>query len=313
MVEDKPKGLIVTHGPHIRSRDNIRRIMTDVLLALMPVSLASAYFFGWRAVLLMVVSVIVAMVTEAFAVHGRSAFKLLAQPAKLYSDGSAAVTGLILAHIVTPMLPIWMIVVGSALAILIGKQVYGGLGQNVFNPALVGRVILFVAFPAAMGQKWMLLADAATGATPLVNRSTSYFDLFIGRIGGCLGETSVLAILVGAAYLLWRGHIGWRIPVAYLGTTAVLSALLGADPVYALLAGGVVYGAFFMATDMVTTPVTKLGRLVFGLGCGIITVVIRELGALPEGVMFSILVMNATTPIIDRLTKPRVFGGGTSA
>lgn len=303
--------LIVTHGPHFKTTTTTRRIMTDVLIALLPVSIASVIHFGLPALVLMLVGTFFAMATEVMARYGREGFKYLFKPTYLYGDGSAAVTGLILAHIVTPALPLWMVAIGSIIAILIGKQVYGGIGQNIFNPALVGRAVLFASFPLQMS-KW-IHPDGVAGATPLVTGESSYLQLFTGQIGGCLGETSALAILLGALYLFYRGHIKWQTPVAYLGSTAILSYLLGTDPLFAVLAGGVAYGAFFMATDMTTTPITRNGQFTFGLGCGIITVIIREFGGFPEGVMFSILLMNALTPLIDRIVKPKIFGGEASA
>lgn len=299
--------LVVTHSPHLKTKNSTKRIMTDVLIALIPVSISGILTFGLNAVLLMAACMLSAMLTEAILKNG---FKGLT-PKTIYGDGSAAITGLILAQVITPLLPLWMAMLGSALAIYIGKHVFGGVGQNPFNPALVGRAILLAAFPVFMS-KWQMV-DAVAKATPLVTGSTNYLQLFLGNYGGCLGETSVLAILLGGLYLVYRGHITPHIPVSYLATTAVFSAALGIDPIFAILAGGVAYGAVFMATDMVTTPMTKKGQLIFGVGCGVITVIIREFGALPEGVMYSILIMNAFTPLIDKLVKPSLFGGAKRA
>ncbi len=299
--------LVVTHSPHLRTKDSTQRIMKDVLIALIPVSISGILTFGLDALVLMLGCMVSAMLTEALLKNG---FKGLTGK-KIFGDGSAAITGLILAQVITPLLPLWMAMLGSALAIFIGKHVFGGIGQNPFNPALVGRAILFTAFPVYMS-KWQLV-DTVSTATPLVAGSSDYLRLFIGNYGGCLGETSVLAILLGALFLLYRGHISWHIPVAYLATTAALSVAFGVDPIFAVMAGGVAYGAVFMATDMVTSPITKTGQLVFGVGCGLITVIIREMGALPEGVMFSILIMNALTPLIDKVVKPHLFGGVKNA
>lgn len=304
--------LVVTHSPHIKTPDTTKRIMTDVLIALIPASISAVVNFGWRAFLLMAVSILAAMLTESILKNYKHGLGHALQPGNIFGDGSSAVTGLILAHILTPLLPLWMAVIGAFLAIFVGKHVFGGIGQNSFNPALVGRAALLAAFPLYMTQ-WILPIDSLAGATSLVTGEGSYLMLFLGRIGGCIGETSALAIILGGLYLLYRGHISWHIPTAYLGSTALISALLGTDPLFAVLAGGVAYGAIFMATDMVTTPMTPKGQLVFGLGCGLITVIIREFGGLPEGVMYSILIMNALTPLIDKFMQPRLFGGGVSA
>jgi electron transport complex protein RnfD len=205
-----------------------------------------------------------------------------------------------------------MAVVGSAVAIGLGKQVFGGLGYNPFNPALIGRAFLIASFPGAM-TTWISPVDGITTATPLgllklQGITTDYFSLFIGRVGGCIGETSAVAILIGAAFLLYKGYIDWRIPFSYLGTVAVLMYIFGKDPVFHLLSGGLMLGAFFMATDMVTSPITKKGRWIFGIGAGIVVVVIRIWGGLPEGVSYSILLMNGLTPLLNRYTRPRIFG-----
>ncbi|QOR36061.1 RnfABCDGE type electron transport complex subunit D [Clostridium sp. 'deep sea'] len=305
--------LVVTHSPHIKTSETTKRIMTDVLIALIPVTVSAVFNFGVRAILLMLVSVLTAMVTESLLRNYKKGIGYALNPINLYSDGSAAVTGLIFAHILTPLLPLWMAAIGTFLAIFIGKYVFGGLGQNCFNPALVGRAALLMAFPAFMSKEWILPVDKVVGATPLVTGEGDYLMLFLGRVGGCIGETSVIAILLGGLYLLYRGHITWHTPVAFLGSTAILSYIFGVDPLFAVLAGGVAYGAIFMATDMVTTPMTRRGQFIFGLGCGLVTVVIRIFGGLPEGVMYSILIMNAFTPLIDKIVKPRLFGGGVNA
>lgn len=201
---------------------------------------------------------------------------------------------------------------GSVVAIGIGKQVYGGLGSNPFNPALVGRAFLIITFPVHM-TTWISPVDGVTTATPLnllkmQGVKTGYMQLLIGNVGGSLGETSALLLLIGGLYLLYKGIIDWRIPVFYLGTVAALALVLGSDPIFHLLAGGLMLGAFFMATDMVTTPVTRLGKIIFGVGAGILVVLIRLYGGYPEGVLFSILLMNTFTPIIDRYTRPRIYG-----
>jgi electron transport complex protein RnfD len=258
-----------------------------------------------RALVLVIITTLAAVLTEAIFQ------KLRGKPITVW-DGSAMVTGILLALNLPPGLPLWMAVVGAAIAISLGKQVYGGLGMNPFNPALIGRVFLMITFPVQM-TTWINPVDGTTGATPLQimkmqGVSTDYVKLFLGNIGGSLGETSALLIIFGGLYLLYKGYIDWRIPVSYLGTVAVLSLLLGRDPVFQLLSGGLMLGAFFMATDMVTSPISRMGKIIFGIGAGFFVVLIRFYGGYPEGVSFSILLMNAFTPIINRYTVPKIYG-----
>lgn len=297
--------LVVSSSPHIRAKDTVNSIMYNVIIALLPVTAASVYFFGFRALSIVIVSILAAVATEAVIQ------KIRKKPITI-NDGSAVITGLLLALTISPAMPIWMTAVGAVVAIGIGKQVYGGLGHNPFNPALVGRAFLVVTFPVHM-TTWLSPFDGVTTATPLnlmkmEGIKTGYMDLLIGNVGGSLGETSALLLLIGGLYLLYKGVIKWYIPVSYLGTVALLTLTLGRDPVFHLLAGGLVLGAFFMATDMVTTPVTMLGKIVFGVGAGIIVVLIRLYGGYPGGVLFSILLMNLFTPIIDRYTCPKIYG-----
>jgi electron transport complex protein RnfD len=279
--------------------------MFGVVIALIPALLASLYFFRLQALGLVVVTVGACVLTEwAFQ-------KLRGKPITLY-DGSAIVTGLLLAFNLPPTLPWWMAAVGGVVAMGLGKHVFGGLGHNPFNPALIGRAFLLASFPAAM-IRWTSPIDGLSTVTPLVQLkmgriTATYWDLFIGNIGGCIGETSALAILIGALYLLYKRYIDWRIPVSYLGTVAVIAIALGQDPIFHWLAGGLMLGAFFMATDMVTTPITRKGKWLFGIGAGIIVMVIRQWGSYPEGVTYSILLMNAFTPLLDRITRPRPYG-----
>lgn len=301
---DKEK-LLITSSPHIRDDDTVEKIMYGVVIALIPASLIGVYYFGLHALVLIIASVAAAVATEAV-------FQKLRNYPVTVSDGSAVITGLLLALNLPPGLPVWMAVIGSVVAIALGKQVFGGLGHNPFNPALIGRAFLVASFPVHM-TTWISPVDGTTTATPLglmklEGVATDYSSMFIGKIGGCIGETSALAILLGAAYLLYKGYIDWRIPLSYLGTVAVLTAVFGQDPIFHLLAGGLMLGAFFMATDMVTSPITKKGRWIFGIGAGIIVVVIRLWGGYPEGVSYSILLMNGVTPLINRYTRPRVFG-----
>jgi electron transport complex protein RnfD len=280
--------------------------MRVVILALLPSSLAAVYFFGWRALALIVVTVLSAVVAEAVS-------QWLAKKPITITDGSAALTGLLLALVLPSTLPLWLAVIGAIFAIVIVKTLFGGLGFNIFNPALAARAFLLAAWPVAM-TNWVRPFDAVTIATPLylVNKlheaGSSYWDLFIGNRAGSLGETSVLAILLGAGLLLLIGVIDWSTPIAFIGAVAFLSWFLGHDPLFAILSGGLLFGAFFMATDFVTAPVTTKGRFVFGLGCGLLTVLIRYFGGFPEGVNYAILIMNMITPIIDRYAIPRVYG-----
>jgi len=279
--------------------------MLDVIIALLPATAASVYFFGMRALAITLVSVAAAVAAEA-------AIQKIRNKPVTVNDGSAVITGLLLALTLSPAMPLWMVAVGAVAAIGIGKQVYGGLGSNPFNPALVGRAFLVVTFPVHM-TTWINPIDGVTSATPLgllkmEGTATGYTELFIGNVGGSLGETSALLLILGGLYLLYRGIIDWRIPVFYIGTVGVMTAVLGQDPVFHLLAGGLMLGAFFMATDMVTTPVTRTGKIVFGIGAGILVVLIRLYGGYPEGVLFSILLMNTFTPIIDKYTRPKIYG-----
>ncbi|MGM0409658.1 MAG: RnfABCDGE type electron transport complex subunit D [Bacillota bacterium] len=295
--------LVVTPSPHIKDDTTLNEIMWTVVKALIPAVIAAIYYFKTKAILLIFASVFGAVITEYI-------FQKVRGKEITITDGSAVLTGLLLALIVPPGLPLWTVVVGSAVAIGLGKQVFGGLGYNPFNPALVGRAFLTAAYPVLM-TTWEF--DGVSSATPLnlmkmEGVSTNYWDLFIGQIGGSLGETSALAILLGAAYLIYKGYINWRIPTAILGTVVILITIFGGDPIFHLFAGGLMIGAFFMATDMVTSPVTKLGRWIFGIGIGTLVVIIRLWGGYPEGVMYAILLMNTTVPLIDRYTKPRSLG-----
>lgn len=293
----------------------MRRIMLDVIIALLPAVAASVYYFGPRALVLITGSLAGSVGTEAL-------IERLRGRAIPVGDASAAVTGLLLALCLPPTVPLWIAVLGGAFAISVGKIVFGGLGSNIFNPALVGRAFLIASFPALMTTwRWPAGAevparnglDALTGATPLEllrweGVSTPLGELFLGRVAGCLGETSVLALLIGASYLLARRVIDPRIPASYLGTVAVMSVFMGTDPAFHLLAGGLVLGAFYMATDYSSSPVTPGGRIWYGVGCGILTMLIRMHGGYPEGVSYAILLMNAAVPLIERRTRPRPFG-----
>jgi electron transport complex protein RnfD len=297
--------LLVSPSPHLKSPENIKSIMIDVLVALFPAAIAAIIFFRHHALLTMLICTVAAMLTEAIILRSKN----------IFGDGSAAVTGLLLAMTLPPAPPWWLCVIGAVLAIVVGKQVFGGIGNNIFNPALVGRAVLLVSWTGHM-TGWLAPVDLTSTATPLASPSAaSLADLFFGAVGGSLGETSVLALLLGAAWLFYRGHINWRIPGGYLLVVFVMGAFLsGGDNssmvngLFHVMTGGVVLAAFFMATDMVTSPVTPKGQLIFGLGCGLVTMLVRLYGNYPEGVTFAILLMNALTPLLDNLTLPRKYG-----
>jgi electron transport complex protein RnfD len=305
-------------------------IMLDVVVALLPAMVVSLYIFGWNALRLLAACVGACLLTE-YACR-----RAMGRDPGI-TDLSAVVTGILLALNLPPRLPTWMAVVGCVVAIAVAKQVFGGIGYNPFNPALVGRVALLVSFPVAMTTwtEWRIpvplgTTDAVTTATPLGLLKTSLaagealpyaFDgttalqFFLGSTNGCLGEVSTAAMLLGGMYLLVRRCISWHTPVAYVGTVFVFALVLhlgsperNMAPLLHVLSGGLMLGAVFMATDMVTTPVTGKGKLVFGVGCGLLTMIIRKWGGYPEGVSFAILLMNAVTPLINRATRPRVFG-----
>ncbi len=322
---------IISASPHLHAGKTTNRIMYDVLIALIPAFLVSVYVFGYAALLLTSVAVISCVGFE-YLIQ-----KYLLKISPTIYDGSAWVTGVLLAFNLPADLPLWMVVLGSFVAIGIAKQSFGGLGFNIFNPALVGRVFLLISFPVQM-TTWpkafyyhMNPADAITGATPLgilkegirngnnipeiYAHIPTHTDMWLGFTGGSLGEISALALLIGAVYLLIRKVITWHIPLSMLASIALISGLFWwydathyASPVFHLLSGGAVLGAFFMATDMVTSPMSRKGMLVFGFGIGFISMIIRLFGAYPEGVSFAILLMNALVPLINKSLKPRRFG-----
>jgi electron transport complex protein RnfD len=307
--------LIVSGSPHIHRQESISRIMWTVVISLIPAGIAGVIIFGWEALWVTVAAVIAAVLTEAVCdvCTGRKV---------TIKDGSAVITGIILAYNLPSNVPLWLPVVGSVFAIAIGKQVFGGLGQNIFNPALVGRVFLMASWPKYMTTFVKPFSyDAVASATPLaalkegkIIEHISYLDLFLGRRGGCIGEVCILALLIGAAILLYKGYISWQIPAVYILTTAVFMYVFGGkqlfqgDWLFHILNGGLVLGAFFMATDYVATPLTVKGQVIFGIGCGLLTAIIRIWGGYPEGVSYAILMMNAATPFIDRYTKNRIYG-----
>jgi electron transport complex protein RnfD len=318
--QELKNNLVVTCSPHIAVDDHIVKRMWATSLALIPAGLAGAYIFGIRSLYVILVSVLSAIATEGLMQ------KLQGKKITL-SDGSVAITGLLLAYNLPPQVPLWMAAVGSFFAVAIAKQLFGGLGFNIFNPALAGRAFLMASWPKYMATwsnpRWQV--DAVSSATPLMlfkekglfsisQMGLSYQDLFFGNRGGCIGEVCIVVLLIGAAYLLIKQYITWHVPITYLFTFGVLSwifmgeGLFKGDALFQILSGGIILGAFFMATDYVTAPITKKGKIIFGLGCGILNFVIRKWGGYPEGCSYAILMMNAATPIIDRFSKPRKYG-----
>ena len=301
--------MIVSVNPHIYAKDTTQTIMRDVLIALFPAVIASIVFFGVKALLVEVVCVATAMLCEW-------AFEKITKKPCTVMDLSAAVTGLILALNLPVDIPVWQAMFGSFVAVIVVKQFFGGIGQNFANPAITARVIMLVAFSGAM-TSWAVpaFADATSAATPLAviaggeGQLPSLLQMFLGARGGSMGETSCLALLIGGVYLICRKVISWHTPVAFIGTVLVCTALLGQQPLYQVMAGGLFLGAIFMATDYTTSPPTPAGKLIFGVGCGLITVLIRVWGNYPEGVSFSILLMNILNPYICDWTKTKPFGG----
>ena len=310
----------VSSSPHIRSGVTTRRLMLDVIIALIPASAAGIYFFGLRAALLIAVTVASCVLFEYLT---RKALKR----SNTIGDLSAVVTGLLLALNLPPELPLWMAIIGSFFAIVIVKQLFGGIGQNFLNPALAARAFLVISYGTRM-TTWTqpstyVAADAVSFATPLGalkegGQLPDLIDMFIGNIGGSTGETSALALIIGGIYLLARGVITWHIPVVYIGTAGLFAWILGRDglltgnPLFHVLAGGLMIGAIFMATDYTTSPMTVKGMVIYAAGCGILTILFRMYTNMPEGVSYAILLMNVAVPIIDRFTKPGRFGGAAN-
>jgi len=314
------ESLIVSIGPHVRDRISTGRIMWAVNLSLIPAGAAGVFIFGLKSLFIIITSVAAAVISEIIILAARK------KDIGTVCDGSAVLTGLLLAYNLPPGAPLWLPVAGSFFAIVIAKQVFGGLGHNIFNPALAGRAFLMVSWPLYMttwrNPRWA--ADAVTGATPLaaakhnalgILENISTWDLFTGNKSGCIGEICVIALLIGAAYLFFKNYITWHIPLTYIATVAFMSwlfagrsGLFSGDAVFYTLSGGLILGAFFMATDYVTSPLSAKGKIVFGIGCGLLTFVIRKFAGYPEGVSYAILIMNAATPLIDRYTFPKWFG-----
>ena len=309
--------LIVSSSPHLNGKRTTQNIMLDVIIGLAPAMLASIVYFGVKAAAVILTCVASCVLSEFLC------RKVMKRP-QTVGDLSCVVTGVLLALNLPATIHPLIAVFGSVVAIVVVKQMFGGIGQNFVNPALTARIILMNSFPARMTHwvapfDYAATADSITTATPLGilkeggGDLPSYLDLFLGRTGGCLGETCALAILIGGLYLIFRRVISPVIPVTYLATAAVFSLLFGRDPIFDLLSGGLMLGAFFMATDYTTSPLYFWGRVVFAIGCGALTLVIREFGSLPEGVSYSILLMNILTPLIERYIKPKAFGSPKKA
>lgn len=314
--------LVVSPAPHIRAGVSTPVVMRDVVISLIPACAAGVYFFGARA-LMSLAAALIGTVGAEYVLE-----RINGKPVTI-GDWSAAVTGILLAMVMPPFVPWWILMISGFFAIAVVKLLFGGLGFNVFNPALAGRAFAVSAWSAlaATGYLWPAGAesagwvqgfDAVSTATPLTLLKMGeiggapltrfYAPLFFGNVAGSLGETSALALLIGAVYLLWREHISLRIPLSYIITVAVVTSLYGQDPLFHILSGGLMLGAFFMATDYVTSPINAKGQIIFGIGCGILTSLIRLFGGYPEGVAYSILIMNAAVPLIDRLARPKRFG-----
>lgn len=313
--------LVISPAPHIHSGNSVSKNMRDVLIALIPAYLVALYFFGLGALIVSLTAVLSCVLFE-YLIQ-----RFLLKGETTINDGSAILTGLLLSFNLPSNLPVWIVIIGSLVAIGIGKMSFGGLGKNPFNPALVGRVFLLISFPVQM-TSWprpipfnMAYLDAETGATALAMMKNHFgqipetMDLLLGNMAGSLGEVSAIALLLGLAYLLIRKVITWHIPVSILATVFVFTGIMHlvnpetyASPVLHLLTGGLLLGAVFMATDYVTSPMSKLGMIIYGIGIGIITVVIRVFGSYPEGMSFAILIMNAFTPLINAYIKPKRFG-----
>ena len=304
---------VVSGTPHVRSKESIQSIMRDVIIALVPATAAGIYYFGLRALILIVAAIISAVFFEWL-------YEKITKKPVTINDLSAVVTGLLLAMNLPASAPVWVAIVGSAFAIIFAKQLFGGLGQNFINPALAGRAFLLASYPTEM-TTWVvpngLAADAATYATPLAQLKNGTLDaslgqLIMGQVGGTIGETCAIALIIGGLYLLWKHVISWKIPVIYIATVFILFAVIGRHgmrmPVQEIFAGGVMLGGIFMATDYASSPVTPKGQVIFAVGAGLLTYLIRTFGGYPEGVSYSILIMNCCVPLIERFTEPTIFG-----
>ena len=296
-------------SPHIRTAETVDKVMYDVIIALVPALLMAVYVFKTRALIVTAVSVIFCMLTELV-------FNKIRKVECTLHDGSAIVTGLLFAFVIPVGMSLQYVAIGAIVSIALGKMLFGVLGQNVFNPALVGRAFVQASWPVAItsftldGMAGATMLDAMKRGVPeiLIREGNPYVQALIGQMGGCLGETSALALLIGGAYLIYKKQIDWKMPVIIIATVAVLTGIAGRDPLMHVLSGGLMLGAFFMATDMVTSPVTPKGKIIYAFGIGALIALIRMKGGYPEGTAFSILIMNGVTPLINRYTMPKKFG-----
>ncbi len=294
--------LLVSPSPHVRAKHTTRSIMLDVIIALMPALVASVIIFGWRALIVTAFSVCACLVYEML-------FELICKRKNTAGDLSAVVTGILLAFNLPASIPLWQVAVGAAVAIIVVKQLFGGIGCNFANPAITARIVMLISFAGTMSS-FATRNDALSTATPLSGgEMPSVTELFLGNHSGSLGETCALALIMGGVYLIVRRVITWHTPVVFIATVALFTLVLGENPIEHVLTGGLLLGAIFMATDYSTTPSTKWGKVIFGFGCGIITVLIRVFGNYPEGVSFAILFMNILTPHINTWTRRKPFGG----
>lgn len=296
-------------SPHIRTSETVDKVMLDVIIALVPALLMAVYVFKTRALIVTAVSVIFCMLTEMV-------FNKIRKVECTLHDGSAIVTGILFAFVIPVGMGLQYVAIGAVVSIALGKMLFGGLGQNVFNPALVGRAFVQASWPVAItsftfdGMAGATMLDAMKRGIPeiLIGEGNPYVQALIGKMGGCLGETSALALLIGGAYLIYKKQIDWKMPLIIIATVAVFTGIAGRDPLMHVLSGGLMLGAFFMATDMVTSPVTPKGKIIYAFGIGALIALIRIKGGYPEGTAFSILIMNGVTPLINRYTMPKKFG-----
>lgn len=312
-------------SPHVRTSETVEKVMYDVIIALLPALLMAVYVFGIQALTTTLIAVGTCMATEGIMQ------KIMGKDIEI-KDGSAVITGILFAFVVPVTMAYWIVIVGSVVSILLGKMLFGGLGHNIFNPALVGRAFVQASWPVAIttfvldGQAGPTMLDAmkrglegtliAGGNVPvdpqtgkLLLDGTHYMNALLGKMGGTIGETSALAILIGGAYLIYRGQVNWKVPAVIIGTVGIGAFLFGGDPIMHMLSGGLFLGAFFMATDMVTSPYTEKGQMIFAFGIGVLVTLIRFKGGYPEGMAYSILIMNGVVPLINKYTKPKMFGG----
>lgn len=311
------KRLKVSLSPHVGTKETVFHVMRDVVIALMPIIIMALIYYKERVVVTVGISLVSALVSEGISC------RLMNKKISIF-NGSAVITALLFSMVVPPYLLWWQIAIGASVAIILGKMIFGGLGQNIFNPAFVGLAFLMNSWPVELTSWGTQSLDGMAGATPLQvmklngyskvlevfgGKTNLYSLMFFGNHSGSLGEVSVLAILIGGLYLLVRKQITWHIPLTYIATVFFLSLIMGNDPIFQIMAGGLMLGSFFMATDMVTSPLTGTGKIIFGIGAGILTVIVRTEGGYYEGVCYSVLFMNSVTPLINKFAKTKVFGG----